>query len=428
MSNGCDICGRFSSVLLIIVPLLSRLISAPTLRPQRVLPTIVFAQFACTSLWFAGNAVLPDMLRDPRLAGTTLGAVVSAVQLGFIAGTLVFALLRLADRLPPARLFLLCAVAGSLTNAALLLPGAPPAAVLALRFATGCCLAGIYPVGMKIAADYYENGLGRALGYLVGALVLGTALPHLLRLLAADVAWQAVVLATSGLALAGGLLLWATVPDGPFRRAGAQLQTGAVWRVFRGRPFRAAALGYFGHMWELYTFWAFVPLLLATHAQLHPGSAPYGPGWAFGLIAAGAPACVAGGYLARRVGSLGTARAALAVSGACCLLSPVLLLLPRPAFVGAMLMWGMAVVADSPQFSALVARRAPAAAAGTALTLVTCLGFALTVVSLQGFAALQGHVPARYLFLVLAPGPLLGLLATRRAGAGGESPAAGAVG
>jgi MFS family permease len=379
-----------------------------------VLPTIVGAQFACTSLWFAGNAVLPDMLRDARLAGLVLGAVVSAVQLGFIAGTLGFALLGLADRLAPARLFLLCAAAGSLANAALLLPGITPAVVLALRFATGLCLAGIYPVGMKIAADYYENGLGRALGYLVGALVLGTALPHLLRWLAAEVHWQAVVLATSGLALAGGLLLWRRVPDGPFRRPGARLHFGAVWQVFRERDFRQAALGYFGHMWELYTFWAFVPLLLATHAQLHPATGSFGPGWAFGLIAAGAPACVAGGYLARRWGSLGTARLALAISGAACLLSPWLLQLPRPAFGVAVLLWGMAVVADSPQFSALVAQRAPTASKGTALTLVTCLGFALTIVSLQCFAALQAHVDARYLFLLLAPGPLLGLWATRQ--------------
>ncbi|MFC7670246.1 nitrate/nitrite transporter [Hymenobacter humi] len=387
-------------------------------RPRWVLPTIVFAQFACTSLWFAGNAVLPDLLREVKLEGTSLGAVVSAVQLGFIVGTLGFGLLRLADRVAPARLFLLCAVAGSLTNAALLLPGPTPAVVLGLRFATGLCLAGIYPVGMKIAADYYENGLGRALGYLVGALVLGTALPHLLRLLAADFSWQAVVLTTSGLALAGGMLLWALVPNGPFRRPGARLQLSAAWEVFRERAFRRAALGYFGHMWELYTFWAFVPLLLATHAQLHPQAGAFGPGWAFGLIAAGAPACVAGGYLAQRWGSLRTARAALAVSGACCLLSPLLLALPRPAFGAAMLVWGMAVVADSPQFSALVAQRAPAAATGTALTLVTCLGFALTIVSLQAFAALQGHVEARYLFLLLVPGPVLGLLATRPARAG----------
>ena len=388
-----------------------------SLRPRWVLPTIVVAQFACTSLWFAGNTVLPDLLREARLGGSPLSTAVSAVQLGFIVGTLVFGLLRLADRVAPARLFLACAVAGSLTNAALLLPGPTLPVVLLLRFGTGLCLAGIYPVGMKIAADYYENGLGRALGYLVGALVLGTALPHLLRLLAAGFAWQAVVLATSGLALAGGLLLWARVPNGPFRRPAAPFEAGAVWAVFRPRPFRQAALGYFGHMWELYTFWAFVPLLLATHAQLHPEGGSYGPGWAFGLIAAGAPACVAGGYLARRVGSLRTARWALAVSGACCLLSPLLLALPRPAFVVGVLVWGMAVVADSPQFSALVAQRAPATAKGTALTLVTCLGFALTIVSLQSFAALQGHVAARYLFLLLAPGPVLGLLATRRGAA-----------
>ena len=241
--------------------------------------------------------MLPDLLRAGRLGSLTLGSAVFAVQLGFIVGALAFGLLRLADRVSPAWLFLLYAVAGSLTNAALLLPGATPA--LGLRCGTGLCLAGIYPVGMKIAANYYENGLGRALGYLVGALVLGTALPRLLRLLAAGFAWQAVVLATSGLALAGRVLLWARVSDGPFRRPAARFEASAAWGVFGNRPFRQAALGYFGHMWELYTFWAFVPLLLATNAQLHPEIGFSGSGWAFGLVAACVPACVAGGYLAR---------------------------------------------------------------------------------------------------------------------------------
>ena len=379
----------------------------------RVLPVIVLAQLAGTSLWFAGNAVLPELLRAAHLSATAQGAAVSAVQLGFIAGTLLVGLLRLADRLPPTRLFLLSAALGSLANAALLLPGPGLERVLLLRCATGLCLAGIYPVGMKIAADHFERGLGLALGWLVGALVLGTALPHLLRLLATGQAWPAVVLGTSALALAGGLLLWALVPDGPYRRPAVRLAASAAWGVLRAVPFRQAVLGYFGHMWELYTFWAFVPLLLATHARLHPGLPAYAPGWAFGIIAAGAPACVLGGYLARRWGSLPTARRALAVSGCCCLLSPWLLLLPKPFFVAVVVLWGMAVIADSPQFSTLVAQRAPATAIGTALTLATCLGFATTVLSLQLFAAAQAWVLARWLFGLLALGPLLGLWATR---------------
>ncbi|TGE17354.1 MFS transporter [Hymenobacter elongatus] len=387
-------------------------------RPRRwVLPTVVLAQFAGTSLWFAGNIVLPDLLRATHLTGSSLGTMVSAVQLGFIVGTLCFALLLLADRVSPSRLFLLSAVAGSLANLALLVPAQTPVSLLALRFGTGLCLAGIYPVGMKIAADYFVGGLGKALGYLVGALVLGTALPHLLRWLTAGFAWQAVVLATSGLACGGGLLLWLLVPDGPFRRPGSRLQFSAVRAVWRHRPFRQAACGYFGHMWELYTFWAFVPLLLATYSRLHPGGSVPAAGLAFLLIAAGAPACVASGYVAQRLGTLRTARLALWVSGSCCLLSPLLLLyLPLPWFAVLMVVWGMAVVADSPQFSTLVAQHAPAALKGTALTLVTCLGFALTIVSLQCFTALQAYCEARYLFLLLAPGPFLGLWATRNAG------------
>jgi len=378
-----------------------------------VLPTIVFAQFAGTSLWFAGNAVLPELLRTAGLTGLQPGLVVAAVQLGFIAGTLAFGLLGLADRLAPARLFLLCAVLGSLSTAGLLLPNLSPALVLGLRFATGLCLAGIYPVGMKIAADYYQSGLGLALGFLVGALVLGTALPHLLRGLAGGLAWQPVVLGTSGLALLGGFLLWVRVPDGPFRQPAGRLRPGAAWQVFREKAFRRAALGYFGHMWELYTFWAFVPLLLATYAGQHPGGPAFTPAWAFAVIGAGAPGCVLGGYLARRRGSLATARLALAVSGACCLFSPWLLQLPRPLFGSALMLWGLAAAADSPQFSTLVAQSAPAASRGTALTLVTCLGFALTIVSLQSFATMQAWVEPRFLFLLLVPGPVLGLLATR---------------
>ncbi|UOQ50766.1 MFS transporter [Hymenobacter cellulosivorans] len=380
-----------------------------------ILPVIVFAQFAGTSLWFAGNSVLPELLRNPGLRGASLGGVVSAVQLGFIVGTLVFALLSLADRVPPARLFLLSALAGSLTNLGLLLPELSAAGLLAMRFGTGLCLAGIYPVGMKIAADYYAGGLGKALGFLVGALVLGTALPHGLRWLGAGLPWPAVVLATSGLAAGGGLLLWLLVPNGPFRRPGARLALSAVRGVWQHPPFRAAALGYFGHMWELYTFWAFVPLLLTIYRQLHPELRELPAGLAFGAIASGALACVGSGYLAQRWGSLRPARLALWVSGAGCVLSPLLLQLPLPLFGAGLLVWGMAVVADSPQFSALVAQQAPAAIKGTALTLVTCLGFALTIVSLQAFGALQSLVDGRYLFLLLAPGPALGLWATRQA-------------
>jgi hypothetical protein len=167
-------------------------------------------------------------------------------------------------------------------------------------------------------------------------------------------------------------------------------------------------------MWELYTFWAFVPLLLATYQQRHPAVAVPVAALAFLLLAAGAPACVASGFVAQRLGSWRTARLALWISGSCCVLSPGLFWLPLPAFVAVLLVWSMAVVADSPQLSALVAQQAPAASKGTALTLVTCLGFALTIVSLQGFAVLQRLVEPQFLFLLLAPGPLLGLLATRR--------------
>ncbi|WP_400191031.1 MFS transporter [Hymenobacter sp. B81] len=378
----------------------------------RPLPVIVLAQFCCTSLWFAGNAIAPELAAQLRQPPAFVAHLTSAVQLGFITGTLVFALLALADRFSPSRVFGLSALAAAACNLALNLPAPDAPALLACRFLTGFFLAGIYPVGMKIAADYAPAGLGKWLGFLVGALVLGTAFPHLLKSLPTRLPWQAVAGATSALAALGGLALWALVPDGPFRRPGPRLQPAAFLSGFRLPRFRAAAFGYFGHMWELYTFWAFVPLMLATHNQAYPAAAlPVAP-WSFALIGAGSLACVGSGLLSRRVPARTLALAALALSGLCCLASPLLLRTSSPALLlSFLLFWSLVVVADSPMFSSLVAQSAPETSRGTALTIVNCLGFALTIGSIQLTSWLAAHVPPQNLFLVLAPGPALGLLA-----------------
>ena len=374
-----------------------------------VLPVIVIAQFCCTSLWFAGNGVMKQLTGAFGLAEGAVGDLTSAVQFGFLAGTLTFAVLAVADRFSPSRVFLASALAGALFNAAVVWSGNTPATLLLWRALTGFCLAGIYPVGMKIAADHFAEGLGKSLGYLVGALVVGTALPHLLSGLFASVPWRVVVLSTSALAVAGGLLLAALVPDGPYRKAGSGVKLTAFFRVFRDRDFRGAALGYFGHMWELYAFWTFVPaMLLALPAagQLN------GSLWSFGVIAAGGVACVLGGYLSEVVGVKRTAQGALLLSGVCCVLSPWLLTFSlTPVALVFLVFWGMVVVMDSPMFSTLVARSAPAAVKGTALTIVNCVGYAITIVSIQLVGALQGAVGSQYVFLVLAAGPALGLLA-----------------
>ncbi len=380
--------------------------------PRHTLPVIVLAQFAGTSLWFAGNAVLPDLQQAYALPATALGAMTSAVQFGFIAGTLVYAALLLADRFSPSVVFLASAVLGALFNLGVGTLATSYASILGMRFLTGFFLAGIYPVGMKIASDWYAADLGKALGYLVGALVLGTAFPHLLRYSAADWPWQWVLRGTSVLAVLGGLAIWRTIPDGPYRQPGTAFRPAAVFSVFRLPDFRAAALGYFGHMWELYAFWAFVPILLTTRFPALPDATV--SLYAFLAIASGTLSCVVGGYWSLRRGSAAVAFGMLLVSGLFCLLSPLLFALPAVLFLPLLLLWSMAVIGDSPQFSTLVARNAPPESRGSALTIVNSLGFAVTIVSIQALNYLLRAWDPAYIYLILAAGPAVGLWSTRR--------------
>lgn len=377
-------------------------------RPAHILPVIVASQFAGTSLWFAGNAVLGDLQRAWGLAPEALGYVTSAVQLGFISGTLVFAFLAVADRYSPRLVFFLCALAGAIANLGVLAADGGLAPLLICRFATGFFLAGIYPVGMKIAAGWYRTGLGNALGFLVGALVLGTAFPHLLKGLGQSWPWQSVLIGVSLIAASGGLLMYALVPDGPNLAKGAKFDPRALAAIFAVKNFRASAFGYFGHMWELYAFWAFVPVVIAARAPAFNV-----PLWSFIVIGIGALGCIAGGLLSLRAGSARIAQAQLAASGACCLVSPLLLLAPPAVVIAFLIFWGIAVVGDSPQFSALNAANAPRASVGSALTIANCIGFAITIVSIQLLNAVAATLPVEYLFLLLAPGPALGLLALR---------------
>lgn len=373
----------------------------------------MFSQFAGTSLWFAGNAVLPDLQDSLQLQEGALAMLTSAVQLGFIAGTLVFALLSLADRVSPRLLFMLCALLGATANALVLFTADDFHAVLLLRGLTGFLLAGVYPVGMKIAASWYSTGLGKAIGYLVGALVMGTAFPHLIRALGTSLPWQQVLVAVSVLAAFGGVLLYLLVPDGPYFKRGATFRVQNMLQAFRDRSFRSAAFGYFGHMWELYTLWAFTPLILTlTLPQLSPVEVS---AYSFAVIAAGAVGCIAGGYLSQVWGSARVAFVQLLLSGLCCLLSLVVLQLNVPQLIiPFLLFWGVVVAGDSPQFSALTAQTAPPQLVGTAITLVVAIGFAITVVSIQLTGFLLTQWPLHDALALLAVGPALGLLALRR--------------
>jgi predicted MFS family arabinose efflux permease len=377
--------------------------------PRRILPVIVAAQFAGTSLWFAGNAVMPDLQRRGGLPVEALGDMTSAVQFGFITGALLFAFF--VDRCSPRQVFLACALLGAAFNAGAYLVGAKLWPLLMLRFATGFFLAGIYPVGMKIASGWFDRDLGKALGFLVGALVLGTALPHLIRALGHNLPWEDVMLSVSVVAASGGLLMYGFVPDGPYLRAGHRFDPTAFAAIFRSPHFRASAIGYFGHMWELYALWAFVPAYLAAYRIGVPAVPSMISLWSFLIIGAGAIGCIVGGLVSLRRGNVRVAFVQLAASGICCLLSPIAFWMPQPIMLGFLIFWGIVVVGDSPQFSALNARHAPSHLVGWALTIVNCAGFAITIVSVQFLKNVMATVSTQYLFLLLFPGPLLGLLA-----------------
>ena len=382
--------------------------------PKRILPVIVFSQFAGTSLWFAGNAILPQLQTKLGISALMLGHITSAVQIGFILGTLLFAILNFADRFSPSRLFCICSGLGAAANLAIVFLPFQVTTLLLFRFITGLFLAGIYPVGMKIAADWHQKGLGKALGYLVGALVLGTAFPHLLKALTPAYSWTYILYGTSGFAVLGGCLLWLLVPDGPYRKRTQKINFKAAFFIFKDKVFRRAAIGYFGHMWELYTFWAFVPVILTSYGSEPEGSFSSVSYLSFWVIAPGSLACVAGGYLSEWMGNKIIATGALALSFACGLVSPWMFGLPFPLFIFFLLFWGLVVIADSPQFSTLVAQTAPKELTGTGLTLVNCLGCLISVMSLQVINGLKNQISEQYLYMFLALGPALGLAALMR--------------
>ncbi len=378
--------------------------------PKHILPTIVLAQFCCTSLWFASNGVIGDLIANYGLPSSALGQLTSSVQFGFISGTLLFALFTLTDRFSPSRLFFICGILGALANGLMLWPENGYTSLLLFRYFTGFFLAGIYPVGMKIAADYFDAGLGKSLGFLVGALVVGTAFPHFLKGLGGFVSWQRVILCTSLLAVFGGGLVLLLIPNGPYRKQSQKLDFTAFFTVFKQPKFRAAAFGYFGHMWELYSFWAFVPVMLALFKETY-GVELSVPFWSFGIIAIGGLACVLGGYLSQQWGAKKTAATALGLSGCCCLLFPWVLGVPSTVlFLAFLCFWGMVVIADSPLFSTLVAQNAIPEFKGTALTIVNGIGFSITIVSILLLSLAYEYWGSPWVFLLLSAGPVLGLL------------------
>ncbi len=383
--------------------------SAVLAAPPRVLPVLVLAQLMGTASWFAVNAVMVDLQRENGWNAAAVGTLTSAVQGGFIVGTLLFALLAVADRWSARRVFFCCTLLASGCTLLAMYNAGSFGALLLWRVLTGFFLAGIYPVGMKLASMWFPRGLGTALGWLLAALVLGSATPHALRYLGAALPWQTVFVAVSAAAAAAGLMVLALIPEPPHKAAAAVLRLSALASVWRDTRVRASVLGYFGHMWELYSLWVLVPLVLATRLT---GTVAVS-GWAFWVLAVGALGCVAGGYAARRWGSARVAAAQLATSGLCCLAAPWLLQAPLPLFLAWLLLWGTTVAGDSPQFSALTAANAPRQAVGSVLTLTNSIGFAISAVSIELFVRLAQALPLTTVLPWLALGPAIGFVALR---------------
>ena len=386
----------------------------PRTTSGRVFIIIIFSQFCGTSLWFATNAILPQLQTLYSWEENALGHLTSAVQVGFIVGTLLFALSGITDKFSPSKIFFISSMIAASCNAIVLLEPSSFGLMLTSRALTGFFLAGIYPVGMKIAADWNEQGLGHWLGALVGALVLGTAFPHYLRLVPQLVDPNLLIYTVSLLALFGGVLVFLLVKDGPFRKPPTHFSFSEVRTAFKYSPFRAPAFGYFGHMWELYAFWAFVPWAVNFYLSQYTYSGVHPSLFSFLIIGAGGIGCLVGGRLSFKMGSKRVAQSALIASGICCLISPFIWSMSVTNFFAIMIFWGFMVAADSPQFSALVAANAPVSIRGSAITITICIGFAISIITIQLLAYMQSIIAPQYLFLLLAPGPIAGVLLLNR--------------
>jgi len=380
--------------------------------PKRILPAIVFSQFAGTSLWFAGNAIIADLQTAIGVGIDDIGIVTSAIQLGFITGTLFFALLSISDRYSPRKLFLVCSVLGAISNLLIYFIAYNLFSLLVLRFITGFFLTGIYPIGMKIASGWYKKGLGNAIGLLVGALALGTAFPHLIKSFGGSLPWEKVIFIVSAFSLTGGLVMNIFVPDGPYIFSGTKFNPKAIITIFKYKELRSSAFGYFGHMWELYTYYALVPIILLYYLKLNPVELNI-PLWSFIIIASGSIGCTVGGIISNKIGSAKVAFIQLAFSGFCCLISPLMFCTSLPIFLSFLIFWGVVVIGDSPQYSAINALSAPKELVGSGLTLVNSIGFAITILSLWFVYQFLGVIDISYALMLLGLGPILGLISMK---------------
>lgn len=381
----------------------------------RTLILLSAAELLGMSLWFAASAVSGQLAERWTLSASESGWLTTIVQLGFVVGTALSALLNLADVIPSKRLFAVSAVLGAAANAAILVTPGYNGALL-LRFLTGMFLAGVYPPAMKMISTWFRSQRGLAIGTIVGALTVGKATPYLVHAIP-DIGVAPVILTASAGAILSALLVTVGFHEGPYPFAPRPFSWGLVATVARVREWRLATGGYLGHMFELYAFWTWIPAYLAASAaRSNPGSQHAGlvSLIAFGTIAMGGAGCIWGGLTADRTSRERVVTISLVASGACCLVVGFFFGASLWLLAPIALVWGFFVVADSAQFSALVTESVPGHAVGTALTVQTSIGFLLTMVTIQGLPALAARIGWQWSFVFLAFGPAAGIASIRR--------------
>lgn len=383
---------------------------------RRVLFFLSLAELLAMSLWFTGTAVLPQVTKIWD-SGIALGSWLTvAVQIGFAVGALAFALFNIPDIFSPISVFVASAILAAAANAGFALVAAKPLPAILLRGATGFFLAGVYPPGMKIIAGWFQKGRGLALGVMIGALTVGSAVPHGVNSFG-SIPWRGVVLLGSVQALLGGLVVALAVREGPYAMPQSRLDLSQIGEIVRNRPLRLANLGYLGHMWELYSMWGWIAVVLAAASDWSKSQSELGT---TAVIAIGAVGCIWAGAASDRLqNSLEAARIAqrarvtiiaMAVSAACCVIAALVYNYAWLLLVVA-LVWGIAVIADSAQFSAIISEVAQKSYIGTALTLQTALGFLLTAFVIRLMATIAAHYTWRAALASMALGPLLGIWA-----------------